>query len=187
MVNSAGCDDSPVVGVIVCAAGGALDVADALVDPLRAAGWLAGITLTPTAATWFTEETRANLEHRAGLPVRHRPRLPHQPSPHPPFRCVVVAPATANFVAKLATGTADTQAATTACEAIGAPTPVLVVPRSTAARAKHPTWAPHITLLRSAGVEFMGDTENRAHLDDTQAPPDRTTPWAHIIDWVLTH
>ncbi|MFD3492367.1 flavoprotein [Streptomyces sp. NPDC058690] len=54
-----------------------------------------------------------------GLPVRDTPRLPTEPRPHPVADCYVVAPASANYVAKLAMGIADNQALTQVGEALG--------------------------------------------------------------------
>ncbi|MET7313743.1 MULTISPECIES: flavoprotein [unclassified Streptomyces] len=76
-----------------------------------ALGWQVAVTLTPNAGRWL----RANgefdrLEALTGLPVRDTPRLPTEPRPHPVADCHIVAPASANYVAKLATGIADNQA-----------------------------------------------------------------------------
>ncbi|MFI6056724.1 flavoprotein [Streptomyces sp. NPDC051286] len=59
--------------------------------------------------------------------------------PHPVSNCYVVAPASANFVAKLATGIADNQALTQVSEALGTiGVPVVVFPRVNAAHVRHP-------------------------------------------------
>ncbi|MET8330846.1 flavoprotein [Streptomyces sp. NPDC005181] len=42
--------------------------------------------------------------------MRDTPRLPTEPRPHSVADCYVVAPASANYIAKLATGIADNQA-----------------------------------------------------------------------------
>ena len=54
----------------------------------------------------------AEVEEASGFPVRVGPRLPSDLSPHPPVDCYLVAPASANTVAKLALGIADNQALT---------------------------------------------------------------------------
>lgn len=78
-----------------------------------ARGWRVAVTLTPTAGRWLRMSGEADrLEELTGLPVRDEPRLPGEPRPHPKVDCYVVAPASANSVAKLATGIADNQALT---------------------------------------------------------------------------
>jgi hypothetical protein len=97
----------------------------------------------------------------------------------------VVAPATANTVAKLAVGIADNQALTVAGEAIGdAELPVVIFPRINAAHARHPAWDGHVAALESAGVRLVrGDDVWPLH-EPRSAPPGRPLPWAHILDLV---
>ena len=110
----------PVVGVVGSGAGGVEDLRACLVQPLLHSGWRVAVTLTPTAASWLTANGETErLELLTGLPVRSQPRLPGDESPHPPVSCYVVAPASANFVAKLALGIADNQALTQVGEALG--------------------------------------------------------------------
>ncbi|MFE7795610.1 flavoprotein [Streptomyces sp. NPDC057460] len=52
------------------------------------------------------------LEALPGLPVRDTPRLPTEPRPYLVTDCYVVAPASANCVARLAMGVAGNQALT---------------------------------------------------------------------------
>lgn len=58
------------VGLVVCAAGGALEVTDGLVTPLLEAGHRVAVTLTPTAASWFPAASVATLERLTGFAVR---------------------------------------------------------------------------------------------------------------------
>lgn len=175
-----------VLGLIAPAAGGVESILDGFVGPARARGWQIAITLTPTAARWLErtgEHTR--LERATGLPVRVEPRMPGEPSPHPSVDCYVVAPASANTVAKLALGIADNQALTTAVEAIGDGTvPVIVFPRVNAAHVRHPAWASHVAALTAAGVHLVhGDDVWPLH-EPRQAPADRRLPWPEILDLV---
>jgi len=103
--------------------------------------------LTPTVAPWFSPGDLDALVKGTCLPVRWTPRLPNGSSPHPRIDCHVVAPATANFVAELATGAADTQALTQASEAPGTSTPVAVFPRVKAAHTHHPAWDENLARL----------------------------------------
>ncbi|WP_405894836.1 flavoprotein [Streptomyces sp. NBC_01527] len=71
------------------------------------------MTLTQNAGRWLRANGELDrLEQLTGLPVRDTPRLPTEARPHPVADCYVVAPASANYVAKLATGIADSQALT---------------------------------------------------------------------------
>src|SRR5262249_32249468 len=111
--------NGPVVGIVGAAAGGVRGLRTGFVEPALARGWRVGVTLTPTAAVWLGAlgeiEPMADL---TGLPVRSTPRLPTDPKPHPTVDCYVVAPASANTLAKLAPGLADNQATTQVCEAL---------------------------------------------------------------------
>lgn len=141
------------------------------------------ITATPAAAEWLLQSGELErLEAVSGLPVRHRPRLPHEGSPHPTVDCYAVVPATANTVAKLALGIADNQALTQVCEAIGGRrVPVIVFPRVNAAHAGQPAWESHIAALRAAGVRLVyGDDVWPLH--QPRSAPGRDLPWAAILE-----
>ena len=156
------------------------------VDPALARGWQVAITLTPTAARWLESSgERARLEDTTGFPVRVQPRMPNERSPHPPVDCYVVAPASANTVAKIALGIADNQAMTAAVEAVGhGQVPVVVFPRVNSAHVRHPAWPAHIAALQRAGVHLVqGDHVWRLY-EPREAPPDRLLPWVEILDLV---
>lgn len=99
--------------------------------------------------------------------------------------CYVVAPATANTLAKLALGIADNQALTTVCEAIGDGTmPVIVFPRINAAHARHPAWVGHLAALRSAGVHLIYGEDVWPLHEPRKAAPSRQLPWSAILKLV---
>ncbi|WP_254644579.1 flavoprotein [Streptomyces sp. BV286] len=131
----------------------------------------------------------AEGERRAGtpggtdrLPVRDGPRLPNEPRPHPVADCYVVAPASANYVAKLAAGIADNQALTQVGEVLGTlGVPVVVFPRINAAHARHPAWEGHIETLRAAGAELVYGADVWALNEPRQDPTDRELPWAAVL------
>lgn len=176
----------PVVALVVSGAGGVETVHDQFVDPAVRRGWTVAVTATPTAGRWLDDlRLRAPLERLTGLPVRSAPRLPGEVGPHPRPDCVVVAPASANTVAKLALGVADNQALTVACEAIGdQDLPVVVFPRINAAHARHPAWRGHVDALESADVHLVqGDDVWPLH-EPRSAPPGRGLPWPHILELV---
>lgn len=183
-VNTA--TDRPVVALVVSGAGGVEEVRDSFVHPALLRGWVVPITATPTAGRWLADQHgTAPLEQLTGLPVRIEARSPGEASPHPRADCVVVAPASANTVAKLALGIADNQALTLAGEAVGDPTtPVVVFPRINAAHARHPMWRTNVATLAAAGVHVIqGDDVWPLH-EPRAAPPQRSLPWAHILELV---
>jgi hypothetical protein len=95
----------------------------------------------------------------------------------------VVAPASANTVAKLALGIADNRALTTVCEAIGGGiVPVIVFPRVNAAHARQPFWSTHLAALRAAGVHLIYGEDMWPLYEPRQAPSGRGLSWETILD-----
>lgn len=178
---------APVLGLVGSAAGGVESILPKLIDPMLDRGWRVAVTLTPTAARWLQEEGSVDkIEQVTGLPVRVRPRLPREDSPHPKVDCHAVVPATSNTVAKLALGLADNQALTQVCEAIGlGAVPIVVFPRINAAHARQPSWGGHVAALQRAGVRLvMGDDVWPLH--EPRSAPGRELPWAAIIDTIVS-
>ncbi|WP_231974172.1 flavoprotein [Pseudonocardia sp. HH130630-07] len=176
-------EDEPVVGLVACGVGGLDSVRESFVVPALERGWRVAVTLTPTAGRWLTASGEvARLARATGLPVRVDPRSPGERSPHPPVSCYVVAPASANTVAKLALGIADNQALTTVGEALGnRATPVVVFPRVNAAHARHPAWDGHLAALRRAGVHLIHGPEVWELHEPRQASPGRALPWSAVL------
>ncbi|MFE0275691.1 flavoprotein [Streptomyces sp. NPDC058992] len=173
-----------VLGVVGSAAGGVEALRTGLVEPAIARGWQAAVTLTPTAGNWLRMSGEvARLEALTGLPVRDEPRLPGNDRPHPPVDCYVVAPASANTVAKLATGIQDNQALTQVSEALGTlGLPVVVFPRVNAAHARHPAWNRHLEALREAQVQLVYGPDVWPLYEPREAPSGRPLPWAAVLD-----
>ncbi|MGW7356779.1 flavoprotein [Streptomyces sp. NPDC054802] len=173
-----------VLGVVASAAGGVETVRTGLVEPAIQRGWQVAVTLTPTAGTWLrTSGEIDRLEKVTGLPVRHEPRLPGDARPHPPVDCYVVAPASANMVAKIAAGIADNQALTQVCEALGTlGLPVVLFPRVNAAHARHPAWERHLSALREAQVHLVYGPDVWPLYEPREGPADRAVPWAAVLD-----
>ncbi|MFI2347132.1 flavoprotein [Streptomyces sp. NPDC019443] len=157
-----------------------------LVEPAMERGWQVAVTLTPTAGQWLRKSGEVDrLETVTGLPVRDEPRLPEEARPHPPVDCYVVAPASANMVAKLATGLMDNQALTQVGEAIGTiGLPVIVFPRVNAAHARHPAWERHMDTLRAGGVHLVYGPEVWPLFEPREAPSARELPWAALLQAV---
>jgi flavoprotein len=178
---------APVLGLFGSAAGGVEDILPKLVEPMIERGWQVAVTLTPTAATWLDATGDIDkIEQVTGLPVRWKPRLPGEVSPHPNIDCYAVVPATSNTIGKLALGLADNQALTQVCEAIGhGVAPVVVFPRINAAHARQPSWDSHTTALTRAGVHLvMGDDVWPLH--EPRSAPGKQLPWDAIIDAIVS-
>ncbi|MGA5272571.1 flavoprotein [Streptomyces cellulosae] len=172
-----------VLGVVGSAAGGVEALRTGLVEPTLDRGWQVAVTLTPTAGQWLRKIGEVErLEKLTGLPVRDEPRLPGEDRPHPPVDCYVVAPASANMIAKLATGVMDNQALTQVGEAIGTlDLPVVVFPRVNAAHARHPAWQQHIDTLRAGGVHLVYGPDVWPLYEPREAPAGRDLPWAAVL------
>ena len=173
-----------VLGVVGTGAGGVETLRTGLVEPAIERGWQVAVTLTPTAGHWLRVSGEAErLEKLTGLPVRAEPRLPGEARPHPQVDCYVVAPASANTVAKLALGIADNQALTQVGEAVGTlGVPVVVFPRVNAAHARHPAWKRHIAALREADVHLVDGPDVWPLFEPREAPGGRALPWAAVLD-----
>lgn len=178
---------APVLGLVGSAAGGLEQLLFKLIEPMQERGWRVAVTLTPTAATWLdaTGDLK-QIELVTGLPVRVKPRLPGEDSPHPKVDCYAVVPATSNTVGKLALGLADNQALTQVCEAIGlGVVPIVVFPRINAAHARQPSWDSHIAALKRAGVHLvMGDDVWPLH--EPRSAPGKQLPWDAIMDTIVS-
>ncbi|MET9589952.1 flavoprotein [Streptomyces sp. NPDC006516] len=172
-----------VLGVVGTAADGVERLRTGLVEPAVALGWQVAVTLTPAAGRWLRAVGECDrLESLTGLPVRDTSRLPSEPRPHPVADCWVVAPASANYVAKLATGIADNQALTQVSEALGTVgVPVVLFPGINAAHARHPAWEGHIGALRAAGVRLVYGPGVWPLLEPREGPPDRELPWPAVL------
>jgi Flavoprotein len=176
-----------VLGLVGSGSGGVDQLLARLIRPAQEAGWTVVVTLTPTAGRWLRESgILAEIEKASGFPVCVEPHSPTERSPHPPVDCYLLAPASANTVAKLALGIADNQALTQIHEAIGIrDLPVVVFPRVNAAHARHPSWNNHLDTLRRAGVHLVyGDDVWPLH--EPRSAPGRELPWSAILDAVNT-
>ncbi|MCE7008273.1 flavoprotein [Kibdelosporangium philippinense] len=178
---------APVVGLVGSAAGGLEEITPKLIQPAIERGLRVAVTLTPTAWTWLDAMGEVDkIEQLTGLPVRYKPRMPWEDSPHPKIDCYAVVPATSNTVAKMALGLADNQALTQVCEAIGlGEVPVVVFPRVNAAHANQPAWDDHIAALTRSGVRLvMG--EDIWPLHKPRSAPGKELPWAAILDAIVS-
>ena len=90
---------------------------------------------------------------------------------------VLIAPATANTIGKVANGIDDTPVTTTVSSAIGAKIPVVVVPAMHESMYDHPAVVENIEKLKSMGIEFVSPRmeEAKAKIPEVDA----------IVDCVL--
>ncbi|WP_424188387.1 flavoprotein [Actinokineospora sp. G85] len=147
-----------VLGLVAAACGGGETRFRAeLAEPAAALGWRLAITATPTFGRWLEATGEVErLRALTDLPVRHDSRLPTEPKPYPRPDAFVFAPASANSVAKLATGIADSQALTHLNQALGSPgVPLVVGTLVSGESAAHPLWPTHLATLRAAGATVV--------------------------------
>ena len=69
---------------------------------------------------------------------------------------ILIAPATANTISKIAMGIDDTPVTSTVTTAFGSGTPLIIVPAMHASMYKHPILNENIEKLKQLGVEFIG-------------------------------
>ncbi len=146
----------PVLYLVCCAAPPALAAAG-LIAQATGQGWDTCVICTPTAASWLKADL-GNLAAATGHPVRSQYKRPGEPDVLPPPDAILVAPATANTIAKWALGISDNLALGLITEALGLPVPIALVPCRNDAQAAHPAHAGHLTTLRGAGVSVLPGT-----------------------------
>jgi len=83
---------------------------------------------------------------------------------------VLVVPATANTISKIACGIDDTPVTTTVSTAFGSGIPIIIVPAMHESMYRHPVVTENIEKLRSLGIEFVGPRveEGRAKIAETE-------------------
>jgi len=83
---------------------------------------------------------------------------------------VLVAPATANTISKIAAGIDDTTVTSVASTAMGSETPIIIVPAMHQSMYKHPIVKENIKKLEVHGIQFVGPKieEGKAKIADTK-------------------
>jgi phosphopantothenoylcysteine synthetase/decarboxylase len=142
-----------VLAVVVCGAGPAVD-AGTLVDLALAEGWTVQVVATRSALPFLDVD---DLQARTGRPVRSAYGVPGQPrqGSASAATALVVAPATFNFVNKLAAGIADDYALGVVAEAIGMGKPVAVLTWVNPALAGRAPFRRAVADLREEGVTVV--------------------------------
>jgi phosphopantothenoylcysteine synthetase/decarboxylase len=160
-----------VLCVVVCGAGPAADVGT-VVDLARADGWAVLVVATRSALPFLDVDA---LEARTGRPVRSAHGVPGQPrqASAATATAVLVAPATFNFVNKLAAGIADDYALGVVAEAIGLGKPIAVLPWVNDALANRAPFRRAVADLRGEGVSVIFEAHEPGAGDDRIAD----LPW----------
>jgi phosphopantothenoylcysteine synthetase/decarboxylase len=140
-----------VLYIIVCGSPASRRVADA-VRLAQADGWDVCVVATPDGLKFIDVPELAEL---TGHPVRHHYKYPGDPDSLPAADALLVAPATVNTINKWAAGIADTLALGLIVEAVGIGLPIVAVPFTNEAMARHPAFVRNIALLREWGVTVL--------------------------------
>lgn len=131
------------------------------VDAARGAGWDCHVIATDMGAAFIDQ---AHLERTSGHPVTAAHRQPGTPRrDRPNADAVVIAPATANTICKLAAGIADVYALDVASECIGLGVRTVVVPFANTALTARLPYLHAVASLREEGVMVLDVPEHEPH------------------------
>jgi phosphopantothenoylcysteine synthetase/decarboxylase len=123
-----------------------------LVDLARAAGWQVCVVASLDGRKFIDVPA---LAAQTGFPVRSTFKNPGEPDLLPPPDAIIVAPATANTIAKWAVGIADTLPLGLLVESQGKGVPIVAVPFTNTAMAAHPAFRQAIATLRGWGITVL--------------------------------
>jgi phosphopantothenoylcysteine synthetase/decarboxylase len=170
-----------VLYIIVCGSPASRGVGDA-VRLARADGWDVCVVASPDGLKFIDVIALAEL---TGHPVRHHYKYPGEPDVLPAADALLVAPATVNTINKWAAGIADTLALGLLVEGVGIGLPIVAVPFTNQAMARHPAFDRSITLLREWGVTVLyGGGEVPAFAPGTGESLVERFPWRLAVDAV---
>ncbi|MFG3343057.1 flavoprotein [Glycomyces sp. NPDC048151] len=165
-----------VVYLIICGAGPAMRAVK-FVEAAHAADWDCHVIATPTGATFADLDA---LEATSGHPVTTEHRKPGTPRrDRPDADALVIAPATANTICKLAAGIADTYALDVASEHIGLGIPTLVVPFANSALTGRAPYRRAIASLITEGATFLEMPKHDPHCG---GPIAERFPWNEAME-----
>jgi phosphopantothenoylcysteine synthetase/decarboxylase len=131
------------------------------IEAARERDWDCHVIATDMGSRFIDLE---RLEETSGHPVTLEHRKPGTPRrDRPAADAVVMAPATANSICKLAAGIADTYALDVASECIGLGVPVVVVPFANSALTGRLPYRRAVSSLREEGVAVLAVPEHAPH------------------------
>ncbi|GAB2651841.1 flavoprotein [Nocardia goodfellowii] len=174
----------PVLYAIATGASAARDIGK-LVDIAQAAEWEVCVVTSPAGRRFIDV---AELEGKSGYPVRSEYKEPGTPDLLPAADAMIVAPITANSLAKWAAGISDTLPLGLLVEGLGKGLPVVAVPFSNRAQLEFPAIQEAIRRLAEWGVIVVGG----ADIDEPHEPGEGARhiprfPWARTWQALLTH
>ncbi len=143
-----------VLYIIVCAAPPAANVHELVVLAQKGL-WEVCIIATPHAQPFINVQ---QLEELSGFPVRVNYRIPCEAKQTPECDAIIVVPATFNTINKLANGIADNLATTTLCNALGAKTPLVIVPYMKESFANHPVYKQNVKTIQKWGIQILQES-----------------------------
>lgn len=131
------------------------------ISTAQSAGWDCHVIASPAGLRFID---RDGLEAASGHPVIAEHRKPGTPRrDRPDADAVVIAPATANTICKLAAGIADTYALDIAAEYIGLGVPTVVVPFANTALTGRAPYRRAVTALGEEGVIVLDVPDHEPH------------------------
>jgi phosphopantothenoylcysteine synthetase/decarboxylase len=172
-------DRQRVLYVIACGSPLARDVGR-LVSLGQEDGWDVCVVVTPDGRKFVDVPA---LERQTGHPVRAGYKDPGEPDVLPPADAMIVGPATVNTINKWAAGIADTLALGLLVEGQGKGLPIVAMPFTNAAMARHPAFLKNINRLRRWEVTVLfGDDVVPLHPPGTGERHLDDFPWWMAID-----
>lgn len=151
-----------------------------LVRLAQAGGWDVCVVTTPDGRKFVDVPGLAAL---TGHPVRSLYKNPGDLDVLPDATAMVAAPATVNTMVKWSLGIADTLALGILVEGLGKGLPIVAMPFTNAAMARHPGFAEAVARLRGWGVEVLyGDDVIKLHPPGTGESRVGDFPWQLAFD-----
>jgi phosphopantothenoylcysteine synthetase/decarboxylase len=142
---------APVLYVISCGSPVSRDVGQ-LVDLAQRDGWEVCVVATPDGRKFIDVPA---IAAQTGYPVRSRYKQPGEPDLLPAADALVVAPATVNTITKWSAGITDTLPLGLLVEGQGLGLPIVAMPYTNSAMARHPAFVEAVERLRRWGVTVL--------------------------------
>jgi len=179
--------EPPTLYIVACACPLTRHI-DRLLTAAADANWQPVIIATPDGLSWLPRGAHDEPSAVASVPVLSNHRRPDEGKRLPAPTAVIIL-ATANTLAKMRAGIADTYAHALLCEAISMRVPLAVVPSISSRLGGHPAYAEAIAWLRSLGALIVdprdGNTENWQPLESGTGETIATTfDWTRILSLI---